>query len=168
MSPDGEGYKGVGDEGHASVLCFLPLPHTGILKPLHQAKMSRVIHEHAGKQTMPAGCIRSSLASKNQVIAEESGKTWIGYSILGLLLSWHGIPTPMCNHCRVPWWQMMLAGSASHSTMRFGSTAKVLLKCKLKYYRISEYTADPPEDVGGEGGGGGGSLGCFSCSSCYL
>ena len=23
-------------------------------------------------------------------------------------------------------------------TMRFGSTAKVLLKCKLKYYRISE------------------------------
>ena len=24
------------------------------------------------------------------------------------------------------------------STMRFGSTAKVLLKCKLKYYRISE------------------------------
>ena len=27
-----------------------------------------------------------------------------------------------------------------HSTMRFGSTAKVLLKCKLKYYRISECT----------------------------
>ena len=25
-----------------------------------------------------------------------------------------------------------------HLTMRFGSTAKVLLKCKLKYYRISE------------------------------
>ena len=25
-----------------------------------------------------------------------------------------------------------------HHTMRFGSTAKVLLKCKLKYYRISE------------------------------
>ncbi len=23
--------------------------------------------------------------------------------------------------------------------MRFGSTAKVLLKCKLKYYRISEW-----------------------------
>ena len=31
-------------------------------------------------------------------------------------------------------------------TMRFGSTAKVLLKCKLKYYRISEclwYTSSP-------------------------
>ena len=27
--------------------------------------------------------------------------------------------------------------------MRFGSTAKVLLKCKLKYYRISEW-----DDVG--------------------
>ena len=27
-----------------------------------------------------------------------------------------------------------------HHTMRFGSTAKVLLKCKLKYYRISECT----------------------------
>ena len=26
-------------------------------------------------------------------------------------------------------------------TMRFGSTAKVLLKCKLKYYRISEWDA---------------------------
>ena len=36
-----------------------------------------------------------------------------------------------------------MAGLTSHiltgcSTMRFGSTAKVLLKCKLKYYRISE------------------------------
>ena len=29
------------------------------------------------------------------------------------------------------------AGQCQH-TMRFGSTAKVLLKCKLKYYRISE------------------------------
>ena len=28
-------------------------------------------------------------------------------------------------------------------TMRFGSTAKVLLKCKLKYYRISECLVDP-------------------------
>ena len=27
-------------------------------------------------------------------------------------------------------------------TMRFGSTAKVLLKCKLKYYRISECVVD--------------------------
>ena len=27
-------------------------------------------------------------------------------------------------------------------TMRFGSTAKVLLKCKLKYYRISECVCD--------------------------
>ncbi len=27
----------------------------------------------------------------------------------------------------------------SHITMRFGSTAKVLAKCKLKYYRISEW-----------------------------
>ena len=26
--------------------------------------------------------------------------------------------------------------------MRFGSTAKVLLKCKLKYYKISECNAD--------------------------
>ena len=33
--------------------------------------------------------------------------------------------------------------------MRFGSTAKVLLKCKLKYYRISEC---------------GGSIGLASCS----
>ena len=30
--------------------------------------------------------------------------------------------------------------SSCHCTMRFGSTAKVLLKCKLKYYRISECT----------------------------
>ena len=27
---------------------------------------------------------------------------------------------------------------ASHGTMKFGSTAKVLAKCMLKYYRISE------------------------------
>ena len=26
-------------------------------------------------------------------------------------------------------------------TMRFGSTAKVLLRCKLKYYRISEWSS---------------------------
>ena len=32
------------------------------------------------------------------------------------------------------------------STMRFGSTAKVLLKCKLKYYRISECREDVRED----------------------
>ena len=31
-----------------------------------------------------------------------------------------------------------------HGTMRFGSTAKVLLKCKLKYYRISE-CMEPPQ-----------------------
>ena len=29
-------------------------------------------------------------------------------------------------------------------TMRFGSTAKVLLKCKLKYYRISECPLSGP------------------------
>ena len=28
--------------------------------------------------------------------------------------------------------------------MRFGSTAKVLLKCKLKYYRIPEWDAALP------------------------
>ena len=33
------------------------------------------------------------------------------------------------------------AGTACRCTMRFGSTAKVLLKCKLKYYRISECVA---------------------------
>ncbi len=33
-------------------------------------------------------------------------------------------------------------------TMRFGSTAKVLLKCKLKYYRISECFAVPLEGCG--------------------
>ena len=31
--------------------------------------------------------------------------------------------------------------SRQDHTMRFGSTAKVLLKCKLKYYRISEWTS---------------------------
>ena len=35
--------------------------------------------------------------------------------------------------------------SAACPTMRFGSTAKVLAKCKLKYYRISECA--PPIDV---------------------
>ena len=30
------------------------------------------------------------------------------------------------------------SGSDGEHTMRFGSTAKVLLKCKLKYYKISE------------------------------
>ena len=36
--------------------------------------------------------------------------------------------------------------SASWRTMRFGSTAKVLLKCKLKYYRISECGAPSSAD----------------------
>ncbi len=31
--------------------------------------------------------------------------------------------------------------------MRFGSTAKVLLKCKLKYYRISEWMASSCQHV---------------------
>ena len=40
--------------------------------------------------------------------------------------------------------------------MRFGSTAKVLLKCKLKYYRISECTCACTLCEWKEGGGGGG------------
>ena len=32
----------------------------------------------------------------------------------------------------------VLMTSKRHHTMRFGSTAKVLAECKLKYYRISE------------------------------
>ena len=40
-------------------------------------------------------------------------------------------------------------------TMRFGSTAKVLLKCKLKYYRISECGGrDVCKLIDGEGGWG--------------
>ena len=36
-------------------------------------------------------------------------------------------------------WSILQHQAGSHAcTMRFGSTAKVLLKCKLKYYRISE------------------------------
>ena len=35
-------------------------------------------------------------------------------------------------------WEKHLSPLGSKGTMRFGSTAKVLLKCKLKYYRISE------------------------------
>ena len=31
-----------------------------------------------------------------------------------------------------------------HGTMRFGSTAKVLAECNLKYYRISECMAPMP------------------------
>ena len=38
----------------------------------------------------------------------------------------------------------------AHCTMRFGSTAKVLPKCKLKYYRISECIGD--DDPGTQGG----------------
>ena len=30
-------------------------------------------------------------------------------------------------------------------TMRFGGTAKLLLKSKLKYYRISECSRSPPD-----------------------
>ena len=40
-------------------------------------------------------------------------------------------------------------------TMRFGSTAKVLLKCKLKYYRISQCSLPPlcnQEDLAGLSG----------------
>ena len=33
-------------------------------------------------------------------------------------------------------------------TMRFGSTAKVLAECKLKYYRISEWDAGGRQPVG--------------------
>ena len=36
----------------------------------------------------------------------------------------------------------------SPRTMRFGSTAKVLLKCKLKYYRISE--CHVPQEAAGK------------------
>ncbi len=36
------------------------------------------------------------------------------------------------------------AYNSTEGTMRFGSTAKVLLKCKLKYYRISECEGNMP------------------------
>ena len=47
--------------------------------------------------------------------------------------------------------------------MRFGSTAKVLAECKLKYYRISECMGASLVRRGGclgWGGGGGGGEGC--------
>ena len=34
-------------------------------------------------------------------------------------------------------------GGWNQNTMRFGSTAKVLAKCMLKYYRISECRSPP-------------------------
>ena len=40
-------------------------------------------------------------------------------------------------------WTFESATIFQDHTMRFGSTAKVLAKCKLKYYRISEPTRDP-------------------------
>ena len=47
-----------------------------------------------------------------------------------------------------------IATNAGHCplTMRFGSTAKVLLKCKLKYYRISECLWALKVDVSTVGG----------------
>ena len=49
--------------------------------------------------------------------------------------------TPTCQAS--PCWSCSLLKAGNQTltalgTMRFGSTAKVLLKCKLKYYRISE------------------------------
>ena len=48
---------------------------------------------------------------------------------------------PNFSHFALPW---SLPHLRTWCTMRFGSTAKVLLKCKLKYYRISE-CGDSPE-----------------------
>ena len=46
------------------------------------------------------------------------------------------VPLPKLSiHCLYPASETTCKGC----TMRFGSTAKVLLKCKLKYYRISEW-----------------------------
>ena len=44
-----------------------------------------------------------------------------------------------------PWeaWHHNGCQDVMRHTMRFGSTAKVLLKCKLKYYRISECNCLP-------------------------
>ena len=39
--------------------------------------------------------------------------------------------------------QALISWRQDARTMRFGSTAKVLLKCKLKYYRISECARMP-------------------------
>ena len=64
----------------------------------------------------------------------------LGYPLSGGQLSIDGL------HRLVPRMQNLLLNIElvgrwdKHSTMRFGSTAKVLLKCKLKYYRISECT----------------------------
>ena len=43
--------------------------------------------------------------------------------------------------CSARGWKRLRCRSVLIHTMRFGSTAKVLLKCKLKYYRISECAA---------------------------
>ena len=48
--------------------------------------------------------------------------------------------------------QLAAGASCRHGhTMRFGSTAQVLLKCKLKYYRISEWGI--PQKAGAAAGG---------------
>ena len=46
-------------------------------------------------------------------------------------------------------------GGRAQCTMRFGSIAKVLLKCKLKYYRISECSVRKP-------------LLCISLDECHV
>ena len=49
-------------------------------------------------------------------------------------MTWLQSFQPLCH----PYQPVSACGITPHLTMRFGSTAKVLLKCKLKYYRISE------------------------------
>ena len=69
---------------------------------------------------------------------------------IGKFASWSEVPKPAANmgsgrlsqHSSTAMSAETTTGEG-RSTMRFGSTAKVLLKCKLKYYRISECAAKP-------------------------
>ena len=45
------------------------------------------------------------------------------------------------DQAETPWWQSVNWQACKRCTMGFGSTAKLLAKCKLKYYRTSGFDA---------------------------
>ena len=56
----------------------------------------------------------------------------------------NGILNPLASDQAMHCSPCLAFGLLWYGTMRFGSTSKVLAKCKLKYYRVSECMVDMP------------------------
>ena len=138
---------------HAIAIAFRGTQPTNLVHIRTSGKISMSPHGPMGRYT--SGCLMPLLLCQKLPRA----RSWIGLCNLHFPHALPTLPAPppppslpgrmrteQCSSCSSEVTQALL-GSCPCYTMRFGSTAKVLLKCKLKDYRISECASCPTDNA---------------------